>query len=45
MTDYQKQAIDFLTESATTFKAEFIKFDFYFEDDKQKRNIFKIMVL
>lgn len=41
-TDYQQQATDFLQSTATTFQSEFIRFDYHFTGDKQKRNIFKI---
>jgi hypothetical protein len=42
MTNYEKQATDFLNKTNTTFKAEFLKNDFYFQDDKEKRDIYKI---
>lgn len=41
-TNYQQQATDFLTATNTSFNAVFETFDYYFQDDKQKRNIFKI---
>lgn len=40
--DYLKQANDFLTKTNTTFKCEFVKNDFYFAGDKEKRDIYKI---
>jgi hypothetical protein len=40
--EYEKQANDFLEKTKTTFKAEFLKYDFHFDGDKDKRNIFKI---
>lgn len=40
--DYNKQATDFLTETGTTLSYEFEKFDYHFDGDKQKRNIFKV---
>ena len=40
--DYQKQAQDFLEKTGVTFKAEFLEFGKYFEDDKHARLIFKI---
>lgn len=40
--NYQKQAKDFLTETKTRMKAEYITFDRYFDDDKEKRDIWKI---
>jgi len=42
MSEYDKQAEQFLKETNTEFKAEFLKNDFYFEDDKEKRDIYKI---
>jgi hypothetical protein len=41
-TDYQKLATDFLTKTGTEFKAEFLKNDFHFTGDKDKRDIYKI---
>ncbi len=40
--DYQKQGEDFLKKTKTTFKAEFLKHDFYFDGDDKKRDIFQI---
>lgn len=40
--DYKKQATDFLTATNTTFKAEFLKNDYHFTGDKEKRDIYKI---
>lgn len=40
MTDYQKQAIDFLNATSTAFTAKFSKNDYHFEDDKQRRDIY-----
>jgi hypothetical protein len=40
--EYEKQANDFLEKTGTTFKAEFLKFDFHFAGDKEKRDIYKI---
>ena len=40
--DYNKQATDFLTATGTTFKAEFKDHDFYFPDDKEQRDIYRI---
>ena len=39
MNQYDQQAIDFLRKSSTTIKKEFVKYDLYFPDDKEKRNI------
>lgn len=41
-TEYNKQANEFLTKTGTEYKAEFLKFDKHFEDDKEERLIFKI---
>ncbi len=38
---YEQSAIDFLQSTNTSFKAEYIGFDYHFQDDKHKRNIFK----
>jgi len=40
--EYDKQAEDFLKETKTEFKAEFLKNDFHFKDDKEKRDIYSI---
>lgn len=42
MNNYEKQAQDFLDKTQTTFKAEYIKTDFHFDGDKEKRDIYKI---
>ena len=42
--DYIKQATDFLTATGTTFAATYKKHDFYFQDDKQARDIYKIVL-
>lgn len=41
-TDYNKQAIDFLNATSTSFDVAFKKHDFYFPDDKEQRDIFRI---
>lgn len=41
-TDYNKQAIDFLNATSTSFKADFKKHDFYFPNDKEQRDIYRI---
>lgn len=41
-TDYQKQAIDFLQATETTFKITFKDHDFYFSEDKDTRDIYYI---
>jgi len=40
--DYEKQAEKFLTDTNTTFKAEFLKNGFHFADDKEPRDIYLI---
>lgn len=42
--NYQKQATDFLEKTNTTLKAKFLKFDYHFANDENKRNIFKITI-
>jgi len=44
MSNYEKQANDFLTKTNTTIKARFIKYDKYFMDDKEERDIFNITI-
>jgi len=40
--NYQQQAKDFLEKTKTSFKVEYLKYDIHFEDEKEKRNIYKI---
>ena len=42
MSDYDKQAEKFLTETDTEFKAEFVKNGLHFPDDKEPRDIYNI---
>lgn len=42
MEDYQKQGRDFLEETGTKFKAEYIDTKKYFPDDKDFRDVYKI---
>lgn len=42
LTDYDKQAIDFLHKCNVQFKAEFIKHAKHFADDKEPRDIYKL---
>lgn len=42
MEDYNKQAIDFLTTTNTTFEAEFLRFGKHFDSDTEERDIYKI---
>ena len=39
---YEQQAIDFLNSTNTKFKAVYLKHGYYFTDDKQCRDIYKI---
>lgn len=39
--DYQKQAADFLEMTNTTFICEFLKNDYHFSNDKDKRDIYQ----
>jgi len=39
---HEQQSIDFLTATATTFKAEFLKHGKHFDNDKETRDIYKI---
>ncbi len=40
--EYEKNAVGFLKETETTFKAEFFKFGRHLEDDTESRDIYKI---
>lgn len=40
--EYDLQAENFLKKTNTTFKAEFLRYDFYFPCDKEKRDIYQI---
>ena len=42
MNDYEKQAVVFLEETSTTFKAEFVENGKHFSDDTEERDIYKI---
>lgn len=44
-TDYEKQANDFLQKTNTTISSKYIKNDFYFEEDKETRDIYEITVM
>jgi len=44
MTDYQKQATDFLAATNTEFKCEFLEHGKHFADDKESRDIYKITI-
>lgn len=40
--NYEQKAIDFLKNTNVTIKIEFLKYDFYFHNDNEKRNVYKI---
>ncbi|MFA5377292.1 MAG: hypothetical protein WC455_16195 [Dehalococcoidia bacterium] len=42
MSDYQKQAQEFLTKTGTKFTAEYLRTGKYFDDDKTERDIYTI---
>ena len=42
MNEYEQQANEFLKETGTEFKAEFLKHGFHFPDDTDKRDIYEI---
>jgi hypothetical protein len=42
LNNYEKQALDFLALTKTTFKCEFLKHGKHFENDKDTRDIYKI---
>jgi hypothetical protein len=42
LNQYQQQAQDFANKFNLKFKAEWLKYDYHFENDKQKRHVFKI---
>ncbi len=42
VSNYQKEAADLLTSFGVKFSANFIKHDFYFQDDKEQRDIYRI---
>lgn len=44
MTDYQKQAQDFLVKTGTTIKKEFDHYGKHFIDDKSERNVWTITI-
>ena len=41
-TDYEKQVKDFLEQTKTEFTVKFVKYDKYFPDDEQSRDIYEI---
>jgi hypothetical protein len=42
MKDYNKQALDFLEKTGTTFKAEYLRTGKFFPSDEEERDIYKI---
>lgn len=42
--NYQEQAQKFLDKAGATFSAEFVVHDFFFDDDKTKRDIYRITI-
>jgi hypothetical protein len=42
MSEYQKQANEFLSKNHITFKAKFLKNDYHFQEDKNTRDIFNV---
>ncbi len=40
--DYQQEAINLLNLLGVKFKSEYLKHDFYFDDDKQTRDIYRV---
>jgi len=42
MNEYEEKANDFLKKTGTTFKAEYLKHDKHFTDDKETRDIYEI---
>lgn len=44
MNEYQKQALDFLESTKSTISIEFLKHDFHFHTDKEKRDIYHITI-
>jgi hypothetical protein len=44
MTDYQKQAQDFLKKTHTDLKVKFLETAKYFDDDKEERDIYRVTV-
>lgn len=42
--EYEIQAEKFLEETKTEFREEYVGHDFYFDDDKEKRDIYRILL-
>lgn len=43
-TSYDRQAIEFLNSTKTSFKAEWLERAKYFHDDKEERNVYRIVL-
>ena len=43
-TNYEQQANEFLQETNTTVKIEFLKYDFHFSDDTERRDIYNVTI-
>jgi len=42
MSEYQSRAVNFLKKTGVQFSCSYLEHDFYFEDDKQCRDIYQI---
>ena len=42
--NYDKQAKDFLKETNTTIEVQFLKYDYHFNDDEEKRDIYTVTI-
>jgi hypothetical protein len=43
-TNYEQQANEFLQKTNTTVKIDFLKYDFHFQDDKERRDIYIVTI-
>lgn len=41
-TNYEKQANDFMAKVGATMKIDFLKNDFHFDGDKERRDVYRI---
>lgn len=44
MDKYNKQSFDFLKATKTTIRTKFLKYDYHFEGDKDKRDIYLVTI-
>ena len=44
MSKYQQQALDFLKNTNSVVDIQYEKFDEYFNNDTQKRDVYKVMI-